>query len=196
MTGDVNERISISTYRFVAVDHHDFYRPRIHLATRCKIWPRECREGWSITIGIFAAVNGNSFFSLSFLTVKERVQPDPAQEKFAQAGFKRRPPQQILGGAVFRDVDDVYHAKLVRGGSMTFYMNEYVNREAMFTFSQRPQSGGASQRDLVNGTIGAEYFRPFDRAGSLECAERRLRASRHDGDSFHDRRRHTLEAAI
>jgi len=136
--------------------------------------------------------HGNPF-SHKFSNRQRTGATDPAQESS---------PKQDLSDALhnkswvvlFFATLMMFIMLVVRGGSMTFYMNEYVNREAMFTFLSGLNLV-APATDLVNGTIGAEYFRPFDRAGSLECAERRLRASRHDGDSFHDRRRHTLEAA-
>ncbi len=132
MTGDVDERTSISTFRFVAVTIVTFIVKGLTLPLVSKFGQGDDGKGWSITIGIFAAITV-VLFLISFLSVKERVEPDPDQQS-----------------SVRQDVRDAFANKswlvlfvatlmlfimlVVRGGTMPLFMSTSVDIDAMYAF--------------------------------------------------------------
>ncbi|EDY83323.1 sugar (Glycoside-Pentoside-Hexuronide) transporter subfamily [Verrucomicrobiia bacterium DG1235] len=132
MTGDVNERTSLSSYRFVAVTITQYIVQGLTWPLVAKLGGGDDAKGWSITIGIFA-VSTIFLFLFAFLAAKERVQPDPKQQASARQDVKdafANKPWRILFFATLM----IFIMLVVRGGSLTFFMNEYVDHEAMFGF--------------------------------------------------------------
>src|SRR5690606_35502333 len=79
MTADVNERTSLSTYRFVAVMITTFIVQGFTAPLPDKFGDGDPARGWSITIGIYAAI-AFVFFFVAFFAARERVTPDPEQQ--------------------------------------------------------------------------------------------------------------------
>lgn len=132
MTGDVNERTSLSTYRFVAVTLTTFIVQGLTWPLVAKLGGGDDAKGWSLTIGIFAAIT-IVLFAISFLASKERVQPDPEQKSSARDDMRdvlKNKPWLILFAATLI----IFITLVVRGGSLTFFMNSYVDHDAMFAF--------------------------------------------------------------
>lgn len=135
MTGDVDERTSLSTYRFVAVTITTFIVQGLTWPLVAKLGHGDDARGWSITIGIFATFT-IALFVLAFFSTKERVQPDPDQQSSAKQDildtFKNR-PWLILFFATLM----IFIMLVVRGASLTYFMNAYVDLGAMFGFLSR-----------------------------------------------------------
>src|SRR5690606_15696350 len=86
MTSDVNERTSLSTYRFVAVVITTFIVQGLTAPLVAKFGEGDVARGWSITIGIFAAI-AFLFFFVAFVSAREGVTPDPRQETSVKKDF-------------------------------------------------------------------------------------------------------------
>ena len=132
ITGDVHERTSVSTYRFVAVQIVTFLVQGLTLPLVAKFGQGDDAKGWSITVGIFAALTVGLFL-ISFLSVKERVEPDPQQNTSAKQdirdAFSNR-PWLILFLATLM----LFIMLVVRGGTMPVFLEKYADRDAMYAF--------------------------------------------------------------
>ena len=132
MTGDVNERTTLSTYRFVAAMAATFLVQGLTWPLVAKFGDGDDAKGWSITIAIFAAISV-VFFFITFFSVKERVKPDPNQQS-----------------SVKQDLADCFHNKswvvlfiatlfifinlATRGGALTLFTQYYVDQVQLYTF--------------------------------------------------------------
>lgn len=132
MTGDVDERTSLSTYRFVAVTIITFVVQGLTLPLVAKFGAGDDARGWSITMGIFAVLT-IGFFVVSFFSVKERVQPDPNQKSSSTQDIRdtlKNRPWLILFFATLM----IFIMLVIRGGTLTIYMSDFVHQEAMGQF--------------------------------------------------------------
>ncbi len=132
MTGDVDERTSLSTYRFVCVTIIQFIVQGLTLPLVAKFGQGDDARGWSITMGIFAIAT-IFFFVICFFSVKERVTPDPKQKSSAKQDmldtFRNR-PWVILFSATLM----IFIMLVVRGGSLPLFVEHFADREALGEF--------------------------------------------------------------
>lgn len=132
MTGDVDERTSLSTYRFAAVTITQFIVQGLTWPLVAKLGQGDDARGWSMTMGIFAAATV-ILFVICFFSVKERVQPDPDQvssPKQDMADALKNKPWLILFFATLM----IFIMLVVRGGSLTFFMQNCVDQTALGDF--------------------------------------------------------------
>jgi glycoside/pentoside/hexuronide:cation symporter, GPH family len=157
MTGDVNERTSLSTFRFLAVTVTTFIVQGLTWPLVGKLGGGDDAKGWSLTIGIFAALT-IVLFIVCFFSVKERVQPDPNQQSTVKQDmhdtFNNR-PWRILFFATLM----IFVMLVVRGGSLPFFMDYYVSRDAMYRFLDNwnlvlPATGDLTGWQTVLNTFG------------------------------------------
>jgi glycoside/pentoside/hexuronide:cation symporter, GPH family len=132
MTGDVNERTSLSTYRFFAVMATGFVVQGVTWPLVAKFGGGDDAKGWSITMGLYAAVSV-VFFVITFFSVKERVQPDPNQHSSVKQdladAFSNR-PWVILFVATL----SIFVMLAVRGGSLPLFTQFVVDHAALGDF--------------------------------------------------------------
>ena len=132
MTGDVDERTSLSTYRFVCVTIIQFIVQGLTLPLVSKFGQGNDARGWSMTIGIFSLAT-IAFFVISFFSVRERVSPDPDQKSSPKQDmldtFKNRPWVIMFSATLM-----IFIMLVVRGGSMPIFMEHFPDREAMGHF--------------------------------------------------------------
>ena len=132
MTGDVDERTSLSTFRFVCVTIVSFIVQGMTLPLVDKFGQGNDAKGWSITMGIFALVT-IVLFVICFFSVKERVEPDPDQQSSARQDmldtFKNR-PWVILFSATLM----IFIMLVVRGGSIPLFMEHFADRQSLADF--------------------------------------------------------------
>jgi len=132
MTGDVDERTSLSTFRFVCVMIVSFIVQGMTLPLVDKFGHGDDARGWSITIGIFAIAT-LLLFVICFFSVKERVKPDPEQHSSARQdvldAFTNR-PWVILFSATLM----IFIMLVVRGGSMPLFIKHIADRQALADF--------------------------------------------------------------
>ena len=135
LTGDVNERTSLSTYRFVAAMGAALLVQGLTWPLVAKLGDGDDARGWSITVGIFAAV-AFVFFIITFFSVKERVKPDPQQKTTIKRDiadcFSNKPWALLFSATLI-----IFVVLAMRGGAMTLFTQYYVNQDALLAFISR-----------------------------------------------------------
>src|SRR3974390_1866356 len=79
MTGDVNERTSLSSFRFVAAMIAQLVVGGFTLPLVARFGQGDSAKGWQMTMGLWACVCV-VLFVITFLTTRERILPDPKQK--------------------------------------------------------------------------------------------------------------------
>lgn len=131
MTGDVNERAKLNSFRFVAVNIAQFIVGGFTLPLVAKFAAGHDRQyGWQMTMGIWAVLCLVLFF-ITFATTKERIQP-VTQEKSSPkqdfAALLKNNPWKVM---FFMTL--VHFAILsFRGGALYNYYHHYADKTALF----------------------------------------------------------------
>ncbi|HEX5400195.1 MAG TPA: MFS transporter [Verrucomicrobiae bacterium] len=140
MTGDVNERTSLNSYRFVAVNAAQFIVGGFTLVLVAKFAARHAagsavgvtdnQYGWSMTMAVWAVLCLVLFF-ITFLTTKERIKPPPQQNSSPKQDFLdliKNNPWKVMWCWTL-----VHFAILTfRGGALYNYYFHYADKTAMF----------------------------------------------------------------
>jgi glycoside/pentoside/hexuronide:cation symporter, GPH family len=149
MTGDVNERAKLNSYRFVAVNIAQFIvggftLPLVH---KFAIGHDE-QYGWQMTMSIWAVVC-LVLFLITFFTTRERIQPPPQQKSDIKRDFAA-----LLGNrpwAVMFVLTLIHFAILsFRGGAWYDYIHHYADKAAMYDWLHSLRLTAAP---LANGEI-------------------------------------------
>jgi len=146
MTGDSNERTKLSSYRFVAAMLAQLAVGGFTLPLVAKFGQGNNALGWRMTMTLWAVICVACFL-ITFATTRERIQPDPKQSSSSLRDdfgnlLKNGPwiAMFVLTLAHF-----IYLA--MRGGTMFYYFNYYVDHARLAEFLQRvglPQATVAS----------------------------------------------------
>ena len=136
MTGDVNERAKLNSYRFIAVNAAQFIVGGLTLPLVAKFAVGSDRQhGWQATMMIWAAVC-LVLFLITFATTRERVRSVTAQKSTPKADFGdliKNGPWLVM---VFMTL--VHFAILsFRGGALYNYYHHYADPAALFDFLQK-----------------------------------------------------------
>ncbi len=151
MTGDVVERTSLSSYRFIfamlaAVAIQGLALPMVKYFGQ-----GNSAKGYQWTMGIFCVL-AVIFFFITFLSAKERVKPDPAQKTSIAQDFK----DLLQNGpwlALFLLTIFIFVTLALRGGDMLFYFKYYTDKGAMLSLLQSVGMAPAGQdTDAIVGT--------------------------------------------
>lgn len=132
MTGDSNERTSLGTYRFFAAMMVGFVVSGMTWPLVEKFGGGDDAKGWSITMGLFAAITVVCFV-VTFFSVKERVQPDPAQVSSVKQDLKdafSNRPWAVLFFATLA----IFMMLSVRGGSLPLFTQFVVDHASLSDF--------------------------------------------------------------
>jgi Na+/melibiose symporter-like transporter len=157
MTEDVDERTSISAYRFFSAMVATLIVQGLTLPLVAKFGHGDNARGWSITIGIYASICV-VFYIITFLSVRERVRPDPAQKTSVRgdmADVFKCPPWIIM----FLLTLCIFITLAWRGSSLDYYFNYFVDRGRLLEFLQAvglgaPAAGAASWWKTILGWFG------------------------------------------
>jgi Na+/melibiose symporter-like transporter len=130
MTGDVNERTSLSSYRFVAAMFAQLIVGGFTLPLVAKFGHGDNAKGWQMTFMLWAVVCV-TLLSITFLSTRERIQPDPRQKSSPREDFgallRNRPWKAMFILTL------VHFAVLaMRGGTLFYYFQYYVDRQRLF----------------------------------------------------------------
>jgi glycoside/pentoside/hexuronide:cation symporter, GPH family len=176
MTGDVNERAKLNSYRFVAVNVAQFIvggftLPLVarfaaeHAASKLRSAPGEVQVtdtqyGWQMTITIWAVVC-LFLFLITFLTTRERIVPPPQQKSDVRRDFAdllRNRPWAIMFAMT------LFHFCILsfRGGALYDYYQHYADKAALYDWitslhlnlTQPPLAPGEKPAGLVDGVLG------------------------------------------
>ena len=134
MTGDVNERTSLSSYRFFFAMSAAFIVQGLTLPMVSKFGQGDAAKGWSMTIGVFAILC-IVFFVITFLSARERIKPDPNQKSSARRDFadllKNGPWISMFVLTLF-----LFITLALWGSAMFYYFTYYVDKRELFNFLQ------------------------------------------------------------
>ena len=159
MTGDVDERTSLSTFRFVCTTIVTLIVQGMTLPLVDKFGNGNDAKGWSITMGIFALVT-IVLFVICFFAVRERVTPDPDQQSSARQDmldtFKNR-PWVILFSATLM----IFIMLVVRGGTMPVFMEHFADQQSLADYI------GGFGIQQVEGVAPAGFGKVLDAFGYL-----------------------------
>jgi len=132
MTGDVIERTKLNSFRFVAVNAAQFIVGGFTLTLVAKFAgvDQNKQRGWAITMGIWAVLC-LVLFLITFITTKERIQPEPTQQSSPKQDFKdliKNSPWKVMF------VMTLFHFCILsfRGGAWYNYYHSYADKVAMF----------------------------------------------------------------
>ncbi|MFI1744892.1 MFS transporter [Thalassobellus sediminis] len=134
ITGDMADRNSLSSYRFVAVMFAQFFVQVFMLPII------ESAGGGDKAVGIeivmtWLAIIGTVMLIITFLTTKERIVPTPEQKSSIKEDlgdlFKNKPWVIILIVTTL-----VFVTLAMKGGSYVYYFENYVSEEKLTHFIQ------------------------------------------------------------
>lgn len=163
MTGDLNERAKLNSYRFVAVNAAQFIVGGFTLPLVAKFAMGHDRAyGWRMTMTVWAVVC-LALFLFTFATTRERIQPPAAARSSPKQDFL-----DLLKNGPWRIMVlwTLVHFAILsfRGGALYNYYHHYADKAAMFDFVQQLGlvAAGAEPRGGLLETLG--YIVHGDRA--------------------------------
>jgi Na+/melibiose symporter-like transporter len=133
MTGDLNERTKLNSYRFVSVNVAQFIVGGFTLPLVAKFAQGHDRaHGWQVTMTIWAVLC-LVLFMVTFFTTRERIQPLVEVKSSPLQDFrdllKNGPWIALVAYTVFN-----FGMLSMRGGAHYNYYHHYVDKAAMFDF--------------------------------------------------------------
>jgi GPH family glycoside/pentoside/hexuronide:cation symporter len=131
MTGDLAERTSLSSYRFVFAMIAQLIIQGLALPMVNYFGKGNSAVGYQYTMGIFSALAVVLFF-ITFSTTKERIQPPPEQK----ATVKEHYQDLFKNGpwiAMFFLTLILFITLSMRGSVVLYYFRYYVGREDLFS---------------------------------------------------------------
>ena len=133
MTGDLDERTKLNSYRFVAVNIAQFIVGGFTLPLVAKFARGHDRaHGWQMTMTLWAVVCLVCFV-ITFLTTRERIKPVVQTQASPKQDFadllKNRPWLTLVIFTVFNFAMLAY-----RGGAHYNFFHHYADKAAMFDF--------------------------------------------------------------
>jgi len=134
MTGNVNERTSLSSYRFVSAMIAQLLVGGFTLPLVAKFGQGNDAKGWQMTIGLWAVLCV-VLFSITFLSTRERIQPDPKQKVSAKQDFGDLTKN---GPWIAMFIVTLAHfiVAAMRGGTVLYYFEYYINQDRLFDMLQ------------------------------------------------------------
>jgi len=136
MTGDVNERTKLNSYRFIAVNAAQFLVGGLTLPLIAKFAVGHDKQyGWQMTMTIWAVVCF-ILFLITFLTTKERIKPVPQQKKSTPKedfiNLLKNNPWKVM---FFMTL--VHFAILAfRGAALYNYYHHFADKAALYDWVQ------------------------------------------------------------
>jgi Na+/melibiose symporter-like transporter len=132
ITGDMGERNSISSYRFVAVMFAQFFVQVFMLPIIEYAGNGDKAAGIEAVMGWLAAI-GTVLLLITFFTTRERIVPTPEQQSSLKDDLrdlsKNRPWLIMLTLTVL-----VFITLSMKGGSYVYYFNNYVDKASLTKF--------------------------------------------------------------
>lgn len=132
MTGDVGERTSLSSYRFVFAMLAQLIIQGLALPMVYYFGQGNSAWGYQITMGIFSAL-AVILFLITFTTTRERIQPPPGQKSSISKHFgdllQNGPWQAMFALTVI-----LFITLAMRGSVVLYYFKYYVGRENLFSY--------------------------------------------------------------
>jgi GPH family glycoside/pentoside/hexuronide:cation symporter len=147
MTGDMVERTSLSSYRFVFAMLAQFVVQGLALPMVAVFGQGDTAKGYQFTMGIFSIL-AVIFFLITFLSTKERIKPPPQQKTSLKQDFAdlfRNGPWI----AMFFVTLLVFIHLSMRGSVLLYFFKYYLNETSMLNFLDNlGLSGRLTDRDV------------------------------------------------
>ena len=132
ITGDMKQRNSLSSYRFVAVMFAQFFVQVFMLPIIIYVGGGDKAAGIEKLMS-WLAVIGSVLLLITFLTTKERIIPKPEQKSTLAQDLKdlsrNKPWLIMLAVTLF-----VFITLALKGGAYVYYFENYVDKETLTTF--------------------------------------------------------------
>jgi Na+/melibiose symporter-like transporter len=147
MTGDGAERTRLSSYRFIAAMIAQLVVGGFTLPLVAKFGQGNSAKGWQMTMTLWAVICVICFL-VTFATTKERIAPPPGQHGSAKGDFAsllENGPWIAMFGLTLAHF--VFVA--MRGGTMFYYFNYYVDHTRLLGFLE-----GLGLPTAANGSGG------------------------------------------
>jgi Na+/melibiose symporter-like transporter len=133
MTGDLDERTKLNSYRFVSANIAQFIVGGFTLPLVAKFAVgHNAQYGWRMTMTLWAVIC-LVLFVITFLTTKERIQPVNEVKASPKQDFldllKNHPWIALVCYTIFN-----FAMLTFRGGATYFYFHHYADKAAMFDF--------------------------------------------------------------
>ena len=157
MTGDVNERTSLSSFRFVAALLAQLIVGGFTLPLVAKFGQGNNAKGWQMTIGLWALVCV-ACFVITFLSTRERIQPVAPEKVSIRQSFSSLGK---IGPWIAMFIVTLAHftANSMRDGTVIYFFQYYVNKDRLFEFLRGAglpyAAGGASAGGLWFSLLNA-----------------------------------------
>jgi len=139
ITGDMGERNSISSYRFVAVMFAQFFVQVFMLPIIISAGHGDKAAGIE-TVMTWMAIVGTIMLLITFLSTRERIVPTPEQKSSVKEDLsdlvKNKPWLIMLSLTIL-----VFITLAMKGGSYVYYFNNYVDKTALANFISPVISG-------------------------------------------------------
>jgi len=170
ITGDMKERTSLSSVRFVLVVLATLAIQGLAIPMVNHFGQGDSAKGYQITMGIFATL-AVVFFFITFFTTKERVKPDPKQETSLKQDIK-----DLLGNkpwvAMFMVFLMMFMFLSMRNSILLYYFKYYLDKDSLMSFMQGLNSGLFGLIDKVgmlsaNSDVAGNVFSVINIFGQL-----------------------------
>ncbi len=166
LTGDMKERNSLSSYRFVSVMIAQFIIQVLLLPIAISVGHGDKAAGFEKVMLVFA-ITGVICFLITFLTTRERIVPPKEQKTPILQDLKdlaaNRPWVIILVLTIL-----VFITLALKGGMNIYYFKYYLTEQSQLAFLD--QVGFNRIINWLSGIFGAEAFAEFSKPGSAPYA--------------------------
>src|SRR5579871_749704 len=136
MTGDLDERARLNSFRFISVNVAQFIVGGFTLPLVAKFaMGHDRKHGWQVTMAIWAALC-LVLFLVTFFTTRERIKPVSEQKASPKQDFSdliKNGPWKVMV------VMTLIHFAILsfRGGALYNYYHHYADKQAMFSFVEK-----------------------------------------------------------
>lgn len=132
ITGDMKERNSMSSYRFVAVMFAQFF-VQVFMLPIIETVGKGNKAAGIETVMTWLAIIGTIMLIITFITTRERIVPKPEQKSSLKEDlgdlFRNRPWVLMLSITAL-----VFITLAMKGGSYVYYFKNYVDKESLTQF--------------------------------------------------------------
>ena len=152
MSGDIKERTSITSVRFVAATIAQFVVQGLTLPLVSKFSDGGDKgHGWLCTISLFACI-GFVFLVVAFLSAKERITP-PASQKTDTKKDIADVFATVPWRAMFILTLFIFTTLAMWGSAMNYYFENYVDSGALYAFLDKLGLVAAEAGDGIGYTV-------------------------------------------
>ena len=155
ITGDLDQRTSLLSYRQVFANSAAFIVQGLAIPMLNYFGQGNRAKGYQMTMGLFSLLCV-IFFCITFVTTKERIQPDPGQK----SSLKQDLADLGHNGpwiALFMLTLFLFIGLSLRSGVMVYYFKYYVGQEDLFSLFNVFGLGSLIVGVIVSGALSSRF---------------------------------------